>query len=270
MRTKPPADTPDPVLTIRLQPSTLHVTRWLHLRIWEAFDDNGTIGSRETERWVEELVGTGCARRIPRCRCIDEGSPAARFSRFHWTEPAAFSICPAAASRVLTWRNRLLPSFQESEACVSNPCRMFDQLFNPTHAPARTNETARAFLRTASTAELQAEAGIAWGRAQENKPPRTRAKPLAPVALMFNETSLTPYTIRRKTLLFARLLHERRSLTHAAYIGFLLSLVRQTVFHLTAYDLIAFHHQGANYPDALLLDALLRDAAACPGSAGVV
>ena len=31
------------------------------------------------------------------------------------------------------------------------------------------------------------------------------------------------------------------------------------MYHLTAYDLITFHHQGANYPDALLLDGLLRD-----------
>src|SRR5207249_2747834 len=27
---------------------------------------------------------------------------------------------------------------------------------------------------------------------------------------------------------------------------------------LTAYDLINFHHRGANYPDALLLDTVLR------------
>jgi hypothetical protein len=35
-------------------------------------------------------------------------------------------------------------------------------------------------------------------------------------------------------------------------------LLRQTGRHLTAYDLVTFHHGGANYPDALLLDALLR------------
>ena len=35
-------------------------------------------------------------------------------------------------------------------------------------------------------------------------------------------------------------------------------LLRQLGRHLTAYDLVTFHHRGANYPDALLLDDLLR------------
>src|SRR5262249_39737043 len=34
--------------------------------------------------------------------------------------------------------------------------------------------------------------------------------------------------------------------------------LRQTARHLTAYDLVTFHHRGANYPDALLLDTVLR------------
>src|SRR5262249_45958557 len=38
-------------------------------------------------------------------------------------------------------------------------------------------------------------------------------------------------------------------------LGFLL---RQLGRHLTAYDLVTFHHKGANYPDALMLDALLK------------
>jgi hypothetical protein len=35
-------------------------------------------------------------------------------------------------------------------------------------------------------------------------------------------------------------------------------LLRQIGRHLTAYDLVRFHHAGANYPDALLLDVVLR------------
>jgi len=33
--------------------------------------------------------------------------------------------------------------------------------------------------------------------------------------------------------------------------------------HLTAYDLVTFHHRGANYPDALLLDAVLKSHIGC-------
>ncbi len=35
-------------------------------------------------------------------------------------------------------------------------------------------------------------------------------------------------------------------------------LLRQLGRHLTAYDLVTFHYRGANYPDALLLDAVLK------------
>jgi hypothetical protein len=36
------------------------------------------------------------------------------------------------------------------------------------------------------------------------------------------------------------------------------SLLLQLCRHMTAYDLVTFHHRGANYPDALLLNAALR------------
>ena len=41
----------------------------------------------------------------------------------------------------------------------------------------------------------------------------------------------------------------------ADFLGWLL---RQIGRHLTAYDLVTFHHRGANYPDALVLDAVLK------------
>jgi hypothetical protein len=42
-------------------------------------------------------------------------------------------------------------------------------------------------------------------------------------------------------------------------VDFLGHLLRQLGRHLTAYDLVTFHHRGANYPDALLLDAVLKE-----------
>src|SRR5262249_23038714 len=36
-------------------------------------------------------------------------------------------------------------------------------------------------------------------------------------------------------------------------------MLRQNARHLTAYDLITFHHRGANYPDALLLGTVLKE-----------
>src|SRR5262249_13840096 len=76
---------------------------------------------------------------------------------------------------------------------------------------------------------------------------------------LFEEVSLSPYTdfVDR---LFA-------FLEHCDALGFLAEedcadfvgwLLRQVCRHLTAYDLVTFHHRGANYPDALLLDAALK------------
>ncbi len=71
---------------------------------------------------------------------------------------------------------------------------------------------------------------------------------------LFLGVSLSPWTAfvpRLFTLI------ERSHLTpydQAAFQAWLLTLVCR---HLTAYDLITFHHRGANYPDALLLDESL-------------
>ena len=72
---------------------------------------------------------------------------------------------------------------------------------------------------------------------------------------LFDEVSLTPYT-NFVTHVFAFLRHLRRSgwLTASRVLDFTGYLIRQIARHLTSYDLVRFHHQGANYPDALLLD----------------
>src|SRR5262249_21322709 len=57
-----------------------------------------------------------------------------------------------------------------------------------------------------------------------------------------------------------RALLEAGYLTKDDCLDFLTWLLRQLGRHLTAYDLVRFHHRGANYPDALLLDAVLKTA----------
>jgi hypothetical protein len=75
---------------------------------------------------------------------------------------------------------------------------------------------------------------------------------------LVNEVALSPYTdFVGKTLGLLNGLWRRGYLSAAAHADFLSWLLRHLVRHLTAYDLIRFHHQGANYPDALLLDEVL-------------
>jgi hypothetical protein len=76
---------------------------------------------------------------------------------------------------------------------------------------------------------------------------------------VFNEAALSPYTeFVPKVLEFLFVLERAGWIGVAERLDFLSYLVRMLVRHLTAYDLIAYHHQGANYPDILLLDAALR------------
>jgi hypothetical protein len=76
---------------------------------------------------------------------------------------------------------------------------------------------------------------------------------------LFNEVALSPYTdLVDKTLALMTVLEEKRPVMSAGVVDFLSHLLRQLGRHLTAYDLVVFHHRGANYPDALLLDAVLK------------
>jgi hypothetical protein len=87
----------------------------------------------------------------------------------------------------------------------------------------------------------------------------TRQELLGLFRTLFEQVALSPYTdFVDKTLAFLELLVEGGHLDAAERVDFLGYLLRHLGRHLTAYDLVKFHHRGANYPDALLLDAALK------------
>jgi hypothetical protein len=77
---------------------------------------------------------------------------------------------------------------------------------------------------------------------------------------VFDEIALSPYTnFVDRMLEFLRNLEEQGTLTTAARADILCTILRRLGRHLTAFDLVKFHHRGANYPDLLLLDAVLKE-----------
>src|SRR5262249_25333828 len=93
-------------------------------------------------------------------------------------------------------------------------------------------------------------AGLGWGAAEW----------FALLGEMFNEASLSPWTdLSARVLLWLRRLEADGFADAADTVDFLGGLLRRLGRHLTAYDLVTFHHRGANYPDALLLDLALKD-----------
>ena len=71
---------------------------------------------------------------------------------------------------------------------------------------------------------------------------------------MFNDASLSPDT----GFVEAALAFAGEQLSPPHQVTFLGTLLRRLCRHLTAFDLVVFHHRGANYPDALLLDTALK------------
>jgi hypothetical protein len=90
---------------------------------------------------------------------------------------------------------------------------------------------------------------------------------LALLRTLFNEVSLSPYTdLVHNSLRFFRLVRDQHFLNAEDILDFFSHLLRQQGRHLTGYDLVTFHHRGANYPDALLLDAVLKEYLELAGS----
>ena len=115
-----------------------------------------------------------------------------------------------------------------------------------------------AWLRGTSAADLPDAANELAGRWSSLG--KTGDDLLRSFRRLFNEVSLSPWTDFADKLLRLLSLLQEAGLLHAGMvIDFLGHLLRQLARHLTAYDLVTFHHRGANYPDALLLDAVLAD-----------
>ncbi len=253
----------EPLLAVKLdvEAGQLHVVRGLDSYVWEGYDAGGNVYmSRERRKWIRELVGTirldrfadldelrdelACrlfqavigTSRLP-LSSVETPLPAFSFGQlFYCFRPAA----PEASGPLRTWRelviNMLAPSLNPSEQ-------------------AHLLET---FLHAVPAIEMSEAAAVFACRWTELG--RTIGELPALLRTLFNEVSLSPWTdLIEKTLAFLHALEERGLFQTDQVVDFLSYLLRHIGRHLTAYDLIVFHHRGANYPDALLLDAVLKE-----------
>jgi hypothetical protein len=75
---------------------------------------------------------------------------------------------------------------------------------------------------------------------------------------LFNQLALSPYTSFVANLVAVLLRLGEGALQRDQIIDIIGYMLRHLVRHLTAFDLVKFHNRGANYPDALMLDTLLK------------
>ena len=215
----------------------LHVVRAVEGYAWEGFDaGGGVIESRERRKWMRELIAT-----------FDCGDDLEREVELALWRAVVGSRLP------LTPIETPLPAFSfghlvygPDDSAPTSP----DELLSRWLAPAR--DQGHRILE-------------AWLRVSAGDPSALQATGLSPAALiglvrrMFDDISLSPWTPFVPRLLDALdALVERGWMPLPLLVDFHSSLLRLLCRHLTAYDLVTFHHRGANYPDALLLDLVFR------------
>jgi hypothetical protein len=226
----------DPVISVKLDvhERRIHVTRGFLAYVWEGYDSGGgVIESRETTKWTRELVGT-----IALGEFADLESVHDELICLLWQAVVGTSRLP------LTSVEAPLPAFSfghlhylyEAGAGEQTWASWEDWLVRGFNAPCAWGETVKLVefvLRrppAARAARLDELPDNAWKRGL--------------MASLFNDVSLSPHTHFLENAL--------------AHFSGLTLLLRKVCRHLTAYDLVTFHHRGANYPDALLLDAALH------------
>jgi hypothetical protein len=253
----------EPLLALKLDEAAgeLHVLRGVEAYVHEGFDaGGGVIETRERRRWVRELAGTvrlsefaaaGELRDEVACRLFRAVVGASRLPLHSVEAPL-----PAFSFGKLFYRYG--PDVAPDAGPLRTAAELADSLAQ-SWSPVEYAKLLETCLHAADVAAVAARFATRWAALG-----RTGEDLVRLLRTLFNEVSLTPWTgIAERTLAFLAAWESTAVLRDDQVTDFLAHLLRQAGRHLTAYDLETFHHRGANYPDALLLDAVLRAYLAC-------
>jgi hypothetical protein len=273
----------EPILSIKLQHDSgqLHVVRAVHSWVWEGYDAGaGVILSREVPRWVRELVGSIELKRFStQLKLLDElicqlflavvGNSRLPLTSLEAPLPAfslgLFGYIPPNLSEKGTGLGVPSPFRSSSHAAnrsdsagpLDSGSALIQAGLHPSLSWLEQAKLMELLVRAIPAAEVARAAEAFWQgwRALGH----TQQELLALCHTLFNEIALSPYTdFVDKFLAALQAWLSRGYVSLEDYANFLSYLLRQLGRHLTAYDLVTFHHRGANYPDALLLDTVLR------------
>lgn len=231
------------------QRELLHVVRSVEGYVWEGYDSGGgVIESRERRKWIRELVATfpienanleteltfALARAVTGTRLplTPVESPIPGFS-FGWFFYGPTQNSPATADEMLcSW----LGKAEE----VGEQHRVLE-----------------AWLRTLGQADRKEVINRLTSIWQRLERPFSELLPL--FRRVLDDISLSPWTSCTSWMIcILEELVARGEVSAKAVVDWYGSVLRLLCRHLTAYDLVTFHYRGANYPDALLLDELLK------------
>jgi hypothetical protein len=242
----------DPLISVFCQHDTekLYVTRQILTHAFEAFEESpGVIGTRPTQKWIRELVGTVT------CTKLNSQGIGGLLGRLIHLAVVGTSRLP------ITSLESPLPSFSLGQFSYfpvdlpqsEVPTSMADSLFNllevaNSQVAARALEFALRSLPQESTIQV---VSILRRVGSERGSELLRT--------VFNQAALAPHTdFASRLIKLVEMLAEEDWFGAERALTLLAFMLRQLCRHLTAFDLAQFHSFGANYPDALFLDALLR------------
>jgi hypothetical protein len=240
----------EPLLSVKLDRSAgnIHVVRAVLSYAWEGFDaGNNVVQSRQRAKWVRELVGTISLEGFTAPEELREELMMSLDAAVRGTSRLPLNSVEAPLPAYSLGQLAYLPS-RGRHAAVYQPARTWQELLAIKPIPLES------VLRSITPLE-------APGAAKQYVAQLPAAACDLPRALrqMFTDVSLSPYTsFVDTTVAFVKALVELGAITCADEVDFWGWLLRQLGRHLTAYDLITFHYRGANYPDALLLDTVLK------------
>lgn len=234
----------EPVLSLKFDAAAgqLHIVRSMPCYLWEGYDaGGGVIESRETISWVRELTGT---IELGELRDAAELLDELACQVFHAVIGASrLPLSSVEAPLPIFTLGKLAPLFPSTTAMS-----LVETLSETDNSLERVKRL-ETLLHATPHADLNALAQSL-----------SSFDVLALLRQLFNEVSLSPWTkLTDKVLELVRALLRQGLTTSNSLADFLAGQILQTTRHLTAYDLITFHHRGANYPDALLLDAFLKE-----------
>jgi hypothetical protein len=251
----------EPLLSILLDAADrqVHVVRALECFTWEGYHAGDNVYlSRETRKWVRELVSSVSLDQLSDADELRDElicllfSAVVGISRLPLTSVEAplpaFSLGQLAYVYQAALENQGVGSLS-----MRTTRELLDRSLGEELAPQERVKLLETVLRGTPAQEIEAIAAFIQERELSSK------DLLALLRAVFNEVALSPYTdFVEKVLRFVESLVRKGYFSVEEQVDFLSYLLRQNARHLTAYDLITFHHRGANYPDALLLDTVLR------------
>jgi len=258
----------------------LHVVRGFAQRSHVAVEtEENVFDTREVDVWARELVSTIELKRLAqlpaglwpadvqaenlsehnRSRGVTAWLKHGLFLAGVGTSPLAITSLESPLAEYAFGQFAYLPDDGDAaDGAVletsSELIRRAFELNSETEAGAKALE---AGLRTIPAADVESFSREVWDRCRAlggSSKTLTSA-----IRRLFNDVVLTPYAaFGDRFLAWIGSLHELPDFAEQADVDLIADILSQLVRHLTAYDLVTFHNAGANYPDAIVLDGLLK------------